>query len=388
MKMLFVHDHIFSTSIEGDIYSASAYPSKVWNRYLDFFDEIIVVARKVDIHYDPGNTLVLSNHSKVSFHLFNNITNTYKNFFDYSKYNAIFKLVQQCDAVIVRLPSENGLTAFWTAKKLNKPVAVEVVGCGFEALWNHGSFIGKLYSPVFYYRMRNALKNSDNTLYVTRDFLQNKYPSMEQALTVTASNVEINVSSDIVVKQRCWTRNKIIFGLIGNYKTKYKGIDVAIKSLAKIKDEIGDFEFRVLGKGDSSEYIALAKKLDIADKVVFSGSLVNGELVMEWIDSIDIYIQPSLTEGLPRALIEAMSRGCLCLGSNAGGIPELLSEDFIHRSGNVSELSRSIINLFARRNFWPAISSENYNTSLNYDSSIIEAERKKMYCELKNKVKV
>ena len=59
-------------------------------------------------------------------------------------------------------------------------------------------------------------------------------------------------------------------------------------------------------------------------------------------DTLDLYIQPSNTEGLPRALIEAMSRGCPCVGSDAGGIPELLASPCIFKKKNIGDLIKTI----------------------------------------------
>ena len=54
-------------------------------------------------------------------------------------------------------------------------------------------------------------------------------------------------------------------------------------------------------------------------------------------DNIDVFIMPSLQEGLPRSMVEAMSRGCNVIGSRVGGIPELLDDNFhIMRSINLS----------------------------------------------------
>jgi glycosyltransferase involved in cell wall biosynthesis len=39
----------------------------------------------------------------------------------------------------------------------------------------------------------------------------------------------------------------------------------------------------------------------------------------------DVYLQPSLWDGMPNALLEAMAAGCGCIGSDAGGIPEIIT---------------------------------------------------------------
>ena len=58
-----------------------------------------------------------------------------------------------------------------------------------------------------------------------------------------------------------------------------------------------------------------------------------------------IYVQPSFWEALGLALQEAMFAGCACIGSRAGGIPELIQENktgLLFGSGNVEELSRAL----------------------------------------------
>ena len=55
---------------------------------------------------------------------------------------------------------------------------------------------------------------------------------------------------------------------------------------------------------------------------------------------MDIYIQPSLQEGLPRALLEAMSRACPSIGSNAGGIEELLNKKYVFNKKDVKRIEK------------------------------------------------
>lgn len=382
-KMLFVHDHIFSSNAEGKIYSAAAYPSSNWERYLLHFDEVTVVGRYAGVKDNPEKSLVLSSHEKVSFVFLPDVREAKKFLFRRKEVKSkIYSLVEESDAVVVRLPSENGLIAFSIAKYLNKPLGVEAVGCAFDAFWNHGSIFAKLYAPLAFFRMRKAIKKSNRTLYVTNSFLQNRYPSSANALTVIASNVEIHIPENKQFCREDRSDKTIIIGLIGNYKTKYKGVHLAIKALSEVKDQVGSFQLKILGKGNKEEYIELANDLGIGDNVIFCGSLPNGDLVMQWLDQVDIYIQPSLTEGLPRALIEAMSRGCVCIGSDVGGIPQLLEEDFIHKSGDWKELSSVILKAINSKSDWHEISIRNYNEAKKYDFEIVNAARYKFYSSL------
>lgn len=66
------------------------------------------------------------------------------------------------------------------------------------------------------------------------------------------------------------------------------------------------------------------KKYNIEDNVIHHGMLPSGEGIYNWLQTIDIYIQPSLTEGHSRALVEAVYNGCIAFGTNTGGIPDTL----------------------------------------------------------------
>src|SRR5690606_9661347 len=96
------------------------------------------------------------------------------------------ELVKSSDLVIARLPSELGLLAARIAKAEHKPLATEIVGSGFGALWNHGPQIYKFYAPFFDYRVRRAVRLADAGIYVTRRALQEQYPC--PGITGHASN--------------------------------------------------------------------------------------------------------------------------------------------------------------------------------------------------------
>ena len=377
-KLLFVHDHVFIKSDDSKVYSPGGFPAELWGKYLEHFDQIDVVGRCSLSTENVKNNHVLSSANNVFFKFVERISSPFsliKNKGIVTK--KISELVRNSDYVIARLPSENGLIAVSEARKLNKPICIEVVGCAWDGLWNYGSLLGRLYAPVAYLRMRNAVKLSDFVLYVTNSFLQNRYPSSPSAITVSASNVKVDTKNALWKKREY--KNKIIFGLIGNYKTKYKGIDIAIKALAASSWPDKNFELRVLGKGNPSEYQELARSLDIAGNIKFYEPLPSGQPVLNWLDEIDVYIQPSLQEGLPRALIESMSRGCVALGSTTGGIPELLESQFIHKAGDVRSFVKTIESLMQDKHRFDDISKRNIQEAVKYDFEEINRNRSNFF---------
>ena len=88
--------------------------------------------------------------------------------------------------------------------------------------------------------------------------------------------------------------------------------------------------------------------------------------------TLDLYLQPSDTEGLPRALIEAMSVGCPCVGSDAGGIPELIDKESIFSRGCVSELVSAIFRVMATPDVF---AKRNYQKSQQYSLKAITDKR-------------
>src|SRR5690606_22902968 len=83
------------------------------------------------------------------------------------------------------------------------------------------------------------------------------------------------------------------------------------------------------------QIIQMAEIKSIDRQVRCLGKITN---VNEFLDNIDLYVQFSKTEGIQRALLEAMSRGCLTVSSDVGGITELLPKSFLISSINPHEL--------------------------------------------------
>ena len=90
---------------------------------------------------------------------------------------------------------------------------------------------------------------------------------------------------------------------------------------------------------------------------------------------MDIYVQPSLQEGLPRSVIEAMSVGLPCIGSDVAGIPELLDKEWVFkRKGNkaeeIAELLKNIEKDSLRKQ-----AERNYKESSLYDYVLLLKKR-------------
>lgn len=102
-----------------------------------------------------------------------------------------------------------------------------------------------------------------------------------------------------------------------------KGLATLLRAFALLEEQLaGAFDVKLVLVGDGpllSELQALAGQLGIAPRVIFTGMRRD---IPELLHSFDIFVLPSLTEGLPLTVLEAMAAGLPVVASRVGGIPE------------------------------------------------------------------
>lgn len=380
LQATFVHSHIFIYGKDGNVYSEGKLTYETWKRYLSIFDNLNIIGRfenREDI--SEYNISSGQNVKHIKLKRDSIIANAIN--LNNSTRNILEDTIKNSDIVIARLPSKEGLKAIKIAKKLNKPYVIEMVGDIFSALWYHGSALRKLYAPIAYIIEKRVVKKAPYIIYVTEKFLQNRYPSKALRVTNSCSNVELNPNIIKNLKDKT-DSDTFIIGLIGSYSSKYKGIDNALKVVKKMIDNNINVELRILGTGNSEGIIKLSKELKIADKVKLDGSLPAGTAVFNWINQLDCYIQPSLTEGLPRALLEAMYLEKPCIASNVGGIPELLSDSVLHTPKNENEMYNKIMIIYTDHAFRKKQSERNGIRAKDFTKNILDVKREKFWNEV------
>ena len=384
MKAVFAHDTILYKDNQNKYYTDGNLPYEVFQRYLEHFDELTVISRCQDISkLETKQGLKLSSGPNVSFVSVPSLSNPKAMLFKRNKARKILiDEISRADALIARV-SLTGRLAIQVAERLKKPWAVEVVGCSWDALWNYGNWKGRVYAPYAELQNKVLIRRAPFVLYVTKEFLQKRYPS--NGKTVACSDVELPFIVDDVLRRRLERikskPSPVKIGLIGSMSSRYKGIDVALKALCNAKKELPPFEFHILGGGNAEPFRELASRLGLSDITFFCGTLPGGDPVLNWLDDIDLYIQPSFSEGLPRALIEAMSRGCPALGSTAGGIPELLDESCLHKPGDSKKLSEMIVKSVNNYEWLKQQARRNFITASDYTKEKLDKVRRDFWNE-------
>ena len=378
MKILVATD--ISVIVNGDkIYAKGKYAT-IFNRYYSTFGSIVLFSR-VEITDEVTKdcceiTGIVDSIIKIGS-LKNVILNRHT--------DELSAAIRDCELVVARCPSLAGYKASDCAKRLGKPVFSESMGCAWDAYWNHG-ISGKLIAPYMFFKMKSVVKNADYALYVTSKFLQKRYPCKNES--VAASNVLIEKIDESVLQKRIEKRTDKIITLMTTaaVNVKYKGQQYVMKAIPKL-NKLGIYvRYVLVGEGDDAYLRSEAKRLKIEAQVEFKGRLSLDE-VFDLLDETDIYIQPSLQEGLPRAMIEAMSRGCICIGARTAGIPELIEDKFVVRRKSVSDIVDVIceyVNLSDDTK--NQISKRNFEEAKMYDVEQLDERRKAYYSRVREQI--
>lgn len=296
----------------------------------------------------------------------------------------IDQLVREVDVCVAHVPCELSNKVITYCKKYGKPYMTVVCGCPWDAMWNF-DWRGKLLAPWAFLKLRRIQKKTPFSIYVTNEFLQRRYPT--NGRSIGCSNVNIPTGLDGVLEHRLENIKKhqqqgcaLKIGTAAALNVTYKGQEYVIRALSRLKRENVDFEYHLIGSGDPERLRGIAEIEGVSDRVFFHGPLPHSK-VLDFMDEMDIYVQPSKQEGLPRSAIEAMSRGCLCVGSRIAGIPELLEPQFLFGKGNVKELAAILKGISydslvdqARRNF---------NKAKEYDCDLLNQRRRQFIEEFK-----
>ena len=107
-----------------------------------------------------------------------------------------------------------------------------------------------------------------------------------------------------------------------------KGFQFLIRALPQIIENAAhNFEIEVVGDGPyQAELLKLSEDLGVASYINFTGSVPYSELPQKYRDA-DVFILPSLAEGMPLVVLEAMGTGLPIVASRVQGIEELVVED-------------------------------------------------------------
>jgi glycosyltransferase involved in cell wall biosynthesis len=364
-----------------------------WTRYLAEFDSITLLARVGRVAAPPAGWL-LANGPRVAFARVPDFVGPFQLLCRwFSVRSAIQSAVRASGAVLFRLPCNIGALA-WRCLASGRPYGVEVLGDPHASLAPEAmdTRLRALWRWLLPHYLRKMCLGATAAAYVTRHALQRFYPPNRDTFSTSYSDVMTTHYSSTKLKRSVITDSSREYSAakkthtvisVGAMEMLPKAQDILIKACASCVRRGLDLRLVLVGDGKMRRSLeVLARDVGMAARTAFTGQLVGEDQIIRALDSADLFVLPSRTEGLPRAMIEAMARGLPCIGSDVGGIPELISSDSLVPPNDAPALADKICAVLADRARMARMSKQNLERVGEYSDDVLRGRREAFYRHL------
>jgi len=308
-------------------------------RYLGVFERVTLLARVYDEEDAAAKPVTGAGADFVALPMFSNELNFVLNI---PRFIWLFwrTLKRSEDVVMLRIPSLVGIFAALVCWLKGVPFAVEVAGdpaadfsagtAGRQGLKNR--LLRPLHKIAYVWPMRFLCRKAKVSAYVTERQLQVVYPPRLDGFSTHYTTLDLapEAFADKPRSAVSFEKKRFMLANVAMMQRLIKGQDILLSAVAALRAKGLDVHLTLIGDGAERDLIEnLAVEAGVRDYVTFTGLLPSGAAVREVVAGADMFVLPSRQEGLPRAMIEAMALGLPCVGSDVGGVNELIPLEFI-----------------------------------------------------------
>lgn len=149
-------------------------------------------------------------------------------------------------------------------------------------------------------------------------------------------------AKNILKKYISFDDNKKIAGTIANFYPT-KGLDILFNAVAKNKEKLADYNFIIIGEGPERKKLEKIITDNGLENIIFlTGKIENAS---ELLPAFDLFVLPSLKEGMPYTILEAQNAGLSIVATKVGGIPEIIEDKktgLLVKPGDIDDLADNI----------------------------------------------
>jgi glycosyltransferase involved in cell wall biosynthesis len=234
---------------------------------------------------------------------------------------------QSYDAIWGHYLAPAGFLATWFGRLKNIPTTVSIRGNDLDR---------DMFPPGDFARLRWTLENATCISAVTTELAAKVTALCGRSDVVCLRNaVDSTIFTPLSDSARSAAlrdklgiqKDEIVLGFAGELREK-KGQQFLLEALRRLR-ETRPACLLIIGEVRPSEIPRLMQWTGAGtledQRILVTGQLATPAEVNEHFELCDVYLQPSLWDGMPNALLEAMAAGCGCIASDAGGIPEIIT---------------------------------------------------------------
>ena len=217
----------------------------------------------------------------------------------------------------------DSVAAGWIARRLGVPMVPTALGCDVNRMLNEG---GKRHQILA--MLENALSITAVSEALRNGMVSHGIPGVRISTIPNGVDVSLFYPRDKrSLRKSLGLPLDVKIVLYVGRLSEEKGLTTIVESLARLKRQRTDFLFCLVGDGPLlAELKALTQSLSVAENVLFAGQK-DHVAVADWLGACDVFCLPSLREGCPNVVIEALSSGRPVVASRVGGIPDMVSAD-------------------------------------------------------------
>lgn len=243
--------------------------------------------------------------------------------------------------------AHNPQSQFWGvfASKLSQSILKVATMHSAYRLEHDGSLKGRMYEQIIHLNSRLGTQFIAVSEAVNHYLLDAGIPAEKIHLIHNSVHIPDTISrskDNPYIKSLGWDDSHFILIAVGRLEA-VKGHRYLIEAVGELKDRFPHLRCLIVGSGrneaDLQSQIQIKKLNGIVHLAGFRTD------INELLKTADAFIMPSLSEGLPYALLEASSHGLPVIASRVGGMAELLSDGenaLLVESENVSQLRDAI----------------------------------------------
>ncbi len=387
MELLYISTFMFHNK-DGVIYGLPSCSDTFFGKYLDVFSSVRVLGEEVKSYLDKS-ALVKIEDPRITVKLLpkNTHPKDFKN--DGVLKKALKEEIAKAEAILIKPATRRGMMAIKICEKMNKPYMIEMTGDIHNALKQNPSCLKRAYAPLLYKQITNAIKNCKFGLYVSESYLQGEFPINGKMCGCT--DVVLDKSEPIILEKRLNRIDNMQSGdivkmaLVGFYQGNGKGVDTALRAMAKLPD---NYQLFVLGNGTEEsrqKWYNYAKEQGVkAERLHFPKPLPSAKEVLLWLDTMDVFVFPTRSEGFGRCVAEAMSRGVPCFATDICTMPELLPQECLFPLDDHEKLASLLWEYVEDKDALKQLAKINFKNVEKYDADLLRQRRNEFLTEFKN----
>lgn len=198
-------------------------------------------------------------------------------------------------------------------------------------------------------------------------FIGNKEMAEKYGSKTKIYNLSPMIPKDLIRRQtnmvEIGKKTKILY--LGRLSGE-KGIYDLLSAYSQLIKEKRSLLLHIVGSGPEEVFLKnRAIRLNLRNHIIFHGFIPRGDRLWNIVDSSDIFVLPSYTEGMPRAVFEVMARGVPVICTRVGGLSKVIKDGvngLLVQSGDVIGLKKAMIKLIDNLDLRNRLTYEGYKT--------------------------